>query len=232
MKKNALVLVVDDDISMVEGLKDNLEFESYRVLSASTISDARKIIEKEPPDLLLLDVMLPDGDGFSLCRQLRNQGFSDPIVMLTARGEEYDKVLGLEVGADDYVVKPFSLKELLARVNAHLRRKFSTRVTPKQQVHNVGVASVDFDRHQLIRDGESIEISAKEMELLRYLVENRGHVLSRETLLLNVWLHQHDVVTRTVDNFIVRLRKKIEQDPAQPRYLLTVHGSGYKLVEQ
>jgi DNA-binding response OmpR family regulator len=173
--------------------------------------------------------MLPDGNGIELCRELRAHGFPHSIIMLTAKGEEMDKVLGLEMGADDYMVKPFSLRELLARIHAHLRR--SQAREDLQSPVRVGTAEIDFKRHLLTRDGEVLEISAKELELLRFLVAHRGRVVSRDTLLAEVWGHPQDIVTRTVDNFIVRLRKKIEPDPTHPRYLLTIHGSGYKLVE-
>jgi len=229
MKQVTTILVVDDDTSITIGLQDNLEFEGYRVLTVGTAREARDTVTRETPDLTLLDVMLPDGDGISVCRQLRAQGYARPIIMLTARGEEMDKVLGLEVGADDYVVKPFGLKELLARVRAQLRRGGSVAA---EAPIAVGVAVLDLKRHQLSRDGQILEISAKEFELLRYLVEKRGQVISRDTLLAEIWGHQAEIATRTVDNFIVRLRKKIEPDPADPTYLLTVYGSGYKLLEQ
>jgi len=225
------ILVVDDDASITIGLRDNLEYEGYRVMTASTAREARETVARETPDLTLLDLMLPDGDGISVCRQLRAQGYTRPIIMLTARGEELDKVLGLEVGADDYVVKPFGLKELLARVRAQLRRDRSGEIITDAAIA-VGVASLDLKRHQLMRDGHSLEISSKEFELLRYLVEKRGQVISRDNLLTEIWGHQAKIATRTVDNFIVRLRKKIEPDPSEPVYLLTVYGSGYKLVEQ
>lgn len=230
MSRNAVVLVVEDDAAMREGLRDNLEVEGYQVLTASTVRRGKELALQERPDLILLDVMLPDGEGIGLCRQLRGQGLRQPILMLTARGEERDKVLGFEVGADDYVVKPFSLRELLARIQAHLRRAAESQRSDEPVC--VGAAVVDFRRHLLTRSGNVLEVSAKEMELLRYLVEHRGEVLSRETLLADIWGHQREVATRTVDNFIVRLRKKIEPEPTEPRYLITVYGSGYKLVEQ
>jgi DNA-binding response OmpR family regulator len=226
----ATILVIEDDPAMIAGLKDNLEIEGYRLLTASTVRQGREAALRGKPDLVLLDVMLPDGDGVSLCRDLRAHGLQQPIIMLTARGEEMDKVLGFEGGADDYIVKPFGLRELLARIHAHLRRHGAAGQL--QGPLAVGMAVVDFKRHQLSRDGELLEISAKELELLRYLVAHRGEVVSRDTLLTEVWGHQREVATRTVDNFIVRLRKKLEADPADPRYLITVHGSGYKLVEQ
>lgn len=229
MNGTPTILIVEDDAAMRMGLKDNLEIEGYRVIDVPTLREGKEATVRKHPDLVLLDLMLPDGNGIELCRELRAQGELLPIIMLTAKGEEVDKVLGLEMGADDYVVKPFSLRELLARIHAHLRRRH-----PQEGLQGsvrVGAAEVDFKRHLLIREGEALEISAKELELLRFLVAHRGQAISRETLLAQVWGHPQDIVTRTVDNFIVRLRKKIEPDPAHPRYLLTVHGSGYKLVE-
>lgn len=226
----ATILVIEDDPAMIAGLKDNLEIEGYRLLTANSVRQGREAALQGKPDLILLDVMLPDGDGVSLCRDLRAHGLQQPIIMLTARGEETDKVQGFEGGADDYIVKPFGLRELLARIHAQLRRH-SGGGQPQGPLA-VGKAVVDFKRHQLSRDGELLEISAKELELLRYLAAHRGEVVSRDRLLTEVWGHQREVATRTVDNFIVRLRKKIEADPADPRYLITVHGSGYKLIEQ
>jgi len=227
---SATILVIEDDPAMNAGLKDNLEIEGYRVLTAGTVRQGREAVLTGKPDLILMDLMLPDGDGVSLCRNLRAQGVRQPIIMLTARGAEMDKVLGFEVGADDYLVKPFSLRELLARVHARLRRDAAT--PGELEALAVGVATVDFRRHQLMRDGVPLEVSAKELELLRYLVIHRGEVVSREDLLVEVWGHQREIATRTVDNFIVRLRKKIETEPVEPHYLVTVHGSGYKLIEQ
>jgi len=225
-----IILIVEDDAAMRTGLQDNLEIEGYRVVTAATVRDGLKTALREKPDLVLLDLMLPDGDGIQLCKQLRAMGIEQPIVMLTARGQEMDKVSGLEGGADDYIVKPFSLRELLARVHAHLRRRGGGGVTDGPV--SVGVAQVDFKRHVLTRNGDALDVSAKELDLLRYLVAHRGQVVSRDTLLAQIWGHQREIATRTVDNFIVRLRKKIEMDPTEPKYLLTVHGSGYKLVEQ
>ncbi|MGA7982943.1 MAG: response regulator transcription factor [Chromatiaceae bacterium] len=222
------ILVVDDDPAMCAGLRDNLEAEGYRVLTALSLKAGRTAAMDQHPDLILLDAMLPDGDGMVLCRQLRDTGLHVPIIMLTARSEVRDKVLALDLGTDDYVVKPFSLRELLARIRAHIRR--SSAESPKDTVA-VGAALVNFRTQELMRDGECIETSARELELLRYLVAHRGEVLSRETLLRDVWGHRAEVETRTIDNFIVRLRKKIEPNPSQPRFLLTTHGKGYRLIE-
>jgi DNA-binding response OmpR family regulator len=230
MSEGPTILVIDDDPAMRLGLQDNLEIEGYRVLTAGSLRDGFQAAIAQKPDLVLLDLMLPDGDGIALCRQLRRHGFDQPIIMLTARGEEMDKVLGFEVGSDDYVVKPFSLPELLARIRVRLRRTVGTASVEGEVV--VGVATVDFRRHTLTQEESVIEISAKELDLLHYLVIHRGEVVTRDILLTEVWGHSWQITTRTVDNFIARLRKKIEPDPAVPRYLLTVHGRGYKLVEQ
>ncbi len=228
--KKLNVLIVEDDPAMQAGLRDNLQFEGYEVLTARTVREARVAALSRHPDLLLLDVMLPDGNGFELCRQLRSLGFSKPILMLTAKGEEMARVVGLESGADDYVVKPFSLRELLARVRAHLRRANINDMPP--DVVQVGISTVDLARHVLTRDGENLETSAKEFAFLQCMLAHRGKIVSREMLLAEVWKHQENVVTRAVDNIVVRIRRKIEPDPVNPRYLLTIHGSGYKLVEQ
>ena len=225
----ATVLIVDDDPTMRAVLCDNLEAEGYRVVTAAGYREGWDSALSKRPDLILLDVMLPDGDGMLLCRALRDAGIREPIIMLTARGDERDRVLGLDLGTDDYVIKPFSLRELLARIRAHLRR---ARSRPAASAIAVGTARLNLRAEQLERDGQPQDMSAKEFELLRYLVAHRGEALSREVLLRDVWGHRAEIATRTVDNFVVRLRKKIEPDPAQPRYLLTVHGSGYKLVEQ
>jgi DNA-binding response OmpR family regulator len=226
---SATVLVIDDDRTLCAGLRDNLEAEGYRVLTAHTCRDGLEQTLGQRPDLILLDVMLPDGDGMLLCRQLRDAGVRVPILMLTARGEERDRVLGLDLGTDDYVVKPFGLRELLARVRAHLRRG---RERPETDALAVGEAQFCPRTEQLTRAGETLRMSAKERDLLRYLLAHRGEVLARERLLREVWGHRAEIETRTVDNFILRLRKKIEPDPGAPRFLLTEHGSGYKLVRQ
>jgi DNA-binding response OmpR family regulator len=223
-----IILVIEDDPAMRSGLKDNLEIEGYRVIGAGTLKEGRKALATNV-DMILLDVMLPDGNGIKFCRELRSLGVSQPVIMLTAKSEEMDKVSGLESGADDYIVKPFSLRELLARIHAHLRRRQSDNLPPSEQV-KVGIAEVDFKRHILLSNGKPVDVSARELDMLRYLVLHKGQVVSRDRLLEEVWGHSEEIITRTVDNFILRLRKKIEPDPANPQYLLTVRGSGYKLI--
>ena len=228
MSEAPTILIVEDDAAMRAGLEDNLEIDGYKVVTASTVRDGRIAALKSNPDLIILDVMLPDGDGIDLCKQLRAEGRTQPIIMVTAKGAEMDKVSALETGADDYVVKPFSLRELLARIHAQLRR--SRAREPLQGPVRVGAAEIDFQSHRITRGGAELETSAKELELLRYLVTHPGEVISRDALLAAVWGHESGIVTRTVDNFIVRLRKKLETDPGNPQLLLTVHGRGYKLI--
>jgi DNA-binding response OmpR family regulator len=223
------ILLVEDDPAMQLALADNLQAEGYHVLQATTCKQAREQLQ-QPVDLVLLDVMLPDGDGMSLCKSLREQHFKQPIILLTALGEERDRVLGLDLGADDYVSKPFGLRELLARIRAQLRKHNPAPAPSNTDSLRVGEAEVNLQAHSISRAGQPLEISNKEFELLRYLLNHRGSVVSREQLLLDVWGHKAEIETRTIDNFVVRLRKKIEVDHSKPKVLLTVHGSGYKLV--
>jgi len=224
----ASILVVEDEPNMVAGLRDNFEFEGYRVITASDgVEGLRRALE-ESPDLVILDVMMPQMSGLEVCRQLRAKRASIPIIMLTARGQEVDKVVGLELGADDYVTKPFSIRELLARVKAILRR---TAVIPKDQdQHSFGDVEVDLRRCRVLRSGKAVDISSKEFELLKYFVCHSGETLSRDRLLEYVWGYDNYPTTRTVDTHLVRLRQKLEPDPEQPQYFLTVHGTGYRFV--
>jgi two-component system alkaline phosphatase synthesis response regulator PhoP len=227
-RRPASILVVEDEPNMVAGLRDNFEFEGYRVITASDgVEGLRRALE-ESPDLVILDVMMPQMSGLEVCRQLRAKRASIPIIMLTARGQEVDKVVGLELGADDYVTKPFSIRELLARVKAILRR---TAVIPKDQdQHSFGDVEVDLRRCRVVRSGRAVDISTKEFELLKYFVCHSGETLSRDRLLEEVWGYENYPTTRTVDTHLVRLRQKLEPDPEQPQYFLTVHGTGYRFV--
>jgi DNA-binding response OmpR family regulator len=224
----AKILVVEDEPNMVAGLRDNFEFEGYQVITASDgVEGLRRALE-ESPDLVVLDVMMPRMSGLEVCKQLRAQRASIPIIMLTARGQEVDKVVGLELGADDYVTKPFSIRELLARVKAILRR---SAVVPKQQdQHTFGDVEVDLRRRRVVRSGKALDISSMEFELLKYFVCHSGETLSRDRLLEDVWGYENYPTTRTVDTHLVRLRQKLEPDPEQPQYFLTVHGTGYRFV--
>jgi DNA-binding response OmpR family regulator len=222
------ILVVEDEPNMVAGLRDNFEFEGYQVITARDgVEGLQKALE-ESPDLVVLDVMMPRMSGLEVCKQLRAKRGSIPIIMLTARGQEVDKVVGLELGADDYVTKPFSIRELLARVKAVLRR---TAVVPKDQdQHSFGEIEVDLRRCRVLKSGKSIDVSSKEFELLQYFICHSGETLSRDRLLEDVWGYDNYPTTRTVDTHLVRLRQKLEPNPEQPQFFLTVHGTGYRFV--
>lgn len=222
------ILIVEDEPSMVAGLRDNFEYEGYEVITAS---DGREGLERafaDSPDLVVLDVMMPKLSGLDVCKQLKATRPSIPIILLTARGQEVDKVVGLELGADDYVTKPFSIRELLARVKAVLRRAQTLPKEPESySFHDV---QVNLRRYEVMRRGRPVAFSTKEFELLKYLLCHRGETLSRDRLLEDVWGYNHYPTTRTVDAHIVRLRQKLEPNPEKPRFILTVHGVGYKFV--
>lgn len=222
------ILIVEDEPNMVAGLRDNFEFEGYEVISAGDGVAGLDRALRESPDLVILDVMMPRLSGLDVCRQLKSKRPSVPIIMLTARGQEVDKVVGLELGADDYVTKPFSIRELLARVKAVLRRARGGTVEPEH--YSFGDVEVDVRGCQIIRQGKVMDCSSKEFELLKYFLGHRGETLTRDKLLEDVWGYDHYPTTRTVDTHIVRLRQKIEPKPDEPRYILTVHGTGYKFV--
>jgi two-component system alkaline phosphatase synthesis response regulator PhoP len=227
-QNRAKILVVEDEPNMVVGLRDNFEFEGYEVLTARDGVEGLQLALEESPDLVVLDVMMPRMSGLEVCKQLRAQRASIPIIMLTARGQEVDKVVGLELGADDYVTKPFSIRELLARVKAVLRR---TSVVPKElDQHSFGDVEVDLRRCRVRRSGKALDVSSKEFELLKYFICHAGETLSRHQLLEDVWGYEHYPTTRTVDTHLVRLRQKLEPNPEQPQYFLTVHGTGYRFV--
>jgi DNA-binding response OmpR family regulator len=230
------LLVVEDEEHLAPGLKLNLELEGYEVEVASTAREAGEaLLDPRAYDAIVLDVMLPDLDGFELCRRLRESGNYLPVVMLTARSAAEDRVRGLEVGADDYLVKPFDLNELLARLRSMLRRRAweadrRRKGTPSTTAITLGPARVDFESHEVVRDGAPIKLTRLELDLLRYFVEHPGKVLSREHLLEEVWkLHGYSTA-RTVDNFVFRLRRHFEEDPQSPRHFLSVRGAGYKFV--
>ena len=222
------ILIVEDEPNMVAGLRDNFEYEGYEVLTAADGVEGLERALNESPDLVVLDVMMPRMSGLDVCKQLKARRPSIPIIMLTARGQEVDKVVGLELGADDYVTKPFSIRELLARVKAVLRR---ARPLPKQQErYTFGEVEVDLKSCQVTRKGASVEVSSKEFELLKFFLCHSGETLSRDKLLEEVWGYDRFPTTRTVDAHIVRLRQKLEPKPEEPRFILTVHGTGYKFV--
>ena len=222
------ILIVEDEPGMVAGLRDNFEFEGYQVLSAMDGVAGLERALADTPDLVILDVMMPRMSGLDVCKQLKSKRPAIPIIMLTARGQEVDKVVGLELGADDYVTKPFSIRELLARVKAVLRRAGSL---PKdKERYSFGEVEVNLRSCQVSRQGRSIEFSSKEFDLLKYFLAHPGEALTRDRLLEEVWGYDKFPTTRTVDAHIVRLRQKLEAKPEDPRFFLTVHGTGYKFV--
>ena len=222
------ILIVEDEPNMVAGLRDNFEYEGYEVITAGDGAEGLGRALNEAPDLVVLDVMMPKMSGLDVCKQLKAKRPSLPVIMLTARGQEVDKVVGLELGADDYVTKPFSIRELLARIKAVLRR---ARAAPQEQErYAFGDIEVSVRTHQVARGGKPVEFSAKEFDLLKYFLCHPGEVLSRDRLLEEVWGYNHFPTTRTVDAHIVRLRQKLEARPEEPRFILTVHGVGYKFV--
>lgn len=222
------ILIVDDEANMRRGLKDNLEFEGYTVSEAVDGLDALEKVNEVNPDLIVLDVMMPNLSGFEVCKKLRKDGNETPIILLTAKGEEIDKVLGLEMGADDYVQKPFSVRELIARVKAILRR--SGKSVEETEAVTIGRLQVNFREYQASRDGQDEKLSHKEFEILHYLLDHKNEIVDRYDLLKSVWGYNEQPTTRTVDNFIVKLRQKVEENPSNPRHIITIHGVGYKLV--
>jgi len=224
----AKILIVEDEPAMVAGLRDNFEFEGYDVISAADGVAGLERALRDSPDLVVLDVMMPKMSGLDVCKQLKMKKPSLPVIMLTARGQEVDKVVGLELGADDYVTKPFSIRELLARIKAVLRRAHASGNGQEQVAF--GDVEVDLKGCQVRRAGRSVDFSSKEFELLKYFIGHRGEALSRDRLLEDVWGYDRFPTTRTVDAHIVRLRQKLEPSPEEPRFILTVHGVGYKFV--
>ncbi len=224
------ILVVEDDPAILRGLADNLKFESHEVLTAVDGETGYGLVREKKPDLIVLDLMLPKLSGYEVCRRLRDEGITTPILMLTARGEETDRVVGLDLGADDYVTKPFSVRELLARVRALLRRAYPPKALPDELRFDDVV--VDFRGFEASKGGKPLEMTRKEFGVLRLLASRPGEVVTRDELLNEVWGYESYPTTRTVDNHVALLRSKLENDPSNPRHVLTVHGVGYKLVCQ
>lgn len=227
---NELVLVVDDEKTLVKALTFNLEKEGFRVEQAYDGEEALKKVFDLKPDIVVLDLMLPLLDGFEVCRQIRKKT-DVPIIMLTARGEDIDKVLGLELGADDYLTKPFNSRELVARIKAILRRSIF-REEEAKKVAQIGNLQVDLLQHRVRLDGKEVNLTSKEFALLSFLVANAGNVYSREQLLEQVWGYDYYGDVRTVDVHVRHLREKLEKDPGNPDLLLTVWGTGYKIREE
>jgi len=223
------ILIIEDEEDLVKGLKLNLAGEGYDVTWAYDGQEGlRKALEK-CPDLIILDIMLPKRDGLEVCRELRQKNMDIPIIMLTAKGGEVDKVVGLEVGADDYITKPFSIRELLARVKAHLRReKREGKKIP--EVYSFGDVELDFSHFKVRRKGKEVDLTSLEVEILKYFIAHRSEVVTREALLDKIWGYERFPTTRTIDNHILKLRKKIEEDPAHPKYIFSVYGAGYRFM--
>jgi DNA-binding response OmpR family regulator len=220
------LLIIEDDPAILRGLEAALAEEHYEL---STVADGERGFanaRETPFDLIILDLMLPGKNGMEICRDLRAQGVQTPILMLTSKKEETDKVLGLEMGADDYVTKPFSIRELKARISAILRRQDRT-AAPSDHI-TFGVMEVDFKKQEATMKGQAVILSAREFAILRYFIQHEGEVVTRDMLLDSVWGYDHFPTTRTVDNYILSLRKKIEEDPSSPKHLCTVHTAGYK----
>ena len=223
------ILLIEDDPSVSHGVEIALTGEHFKVLCAATGEKGMSLARRQSVDLIILDLLLPDRNGEDICRELRATGVSTPILMLSSKKEEMDKIVGLEIGADDYVTKPFSTRELMARVKALLRR---VRNLPKDIAEfTIGDVHLDFRKQEASKQRQQIKFTVREFEVLKYFVTHAGEVVTRDMLLDDVWGYEHFPTTRTVDNYILSIRKKIEDDPSKPRYLITVHTAGYKLVQ-
>jgi two-component system alkaline phosphatase synthesis response regulator PhoP len=223
------ILIIEDEEDLVKGLRLNLKDEGYQVAWASDGEQGLERVFREKPDLILLDIMLPKKDGLEICRELREKKINIPIIMLTAKGEEIDKVVGLEIGADDYITKPFSIRELLARIKAHLRREErGTRSIP--DIFTLGDVEIDFNHLKVRRKDQEWDLTSLEAEVLKYFISRPGDVVKRDDLLDKIWGYERFPTTRTIDNHILKLRKKIEDDPSHPRHILSVYGEGYRFV--
>ncbi len=229
------ILIIEDDVTIVEALEDTFKFHGFDVLTASSGKEGYRGVVEQDPDLVVLDVMLPDLDGFDICKKIRSEDPDIPIIFLTAKGQESDKLLGFERGADDYVTKPFSIKELVARVNAVLKRSAKKRPRQetkqeKSQMVSVGGAQINFKNFTVFREGAEYPLSPKEQEILKLFVENPDEVIHRDRVIDVVWGDEYFPSPRTIDNFIMKLRTKIETDPKNPVHIITVHGAGYKFL--
>lgn len=227
MENPKTILIVDDEPQILLGLTDALEFEGFRVVTAATGAEAVSTHRRERPDAVLLDLMLPDQNGYQVCQQIRETDARVPVIMLTARAQESDKIRGLDFGADDYVTKPFSVGELTARIRALFRR---TESTAESLEFSLGNVTVNLTAHTVTQGDRSEALSFYEVELLRLLYEKKGQPVSREDILKKVWGLTKNPGNRTIDNFVVKLRRKIERKPNQPEHILTVYGFGYKLI--
>lgn len=227
MKKR--ILIIEDEEDLFKGLKINLSDEGFEVVWAIDGAEGLHKALEEKPDLIILDIMLPELDGLEVCRELRQRKTGIPVIMLTAKGEEIDKVVGLEIGADDYMTKPFSVRELIARIKVQLRRgEREGKAVP--EVYSFGDVEVDSVQFKVRRKGKEVDITSLEMEILKYFIAHRGEVVSRDDLLDKIWGYEKYPTTRTIDNHILKMRKKIEEDPSHPRYILSVYAGGYRFI--
>ncbi len=226
MKK---ILIIEDDPALLTGLSESLCNEQYSVTKAEEGQKGYTLALQNEFDLILLDLILPLKDGYDVCRDLRKEGKNTPIIMLTSKNEEIDKILGLELGADDYITKPFSLKELLARIKALLRR--AQPAEPGTGEYSFGDVHMNLKKMEVDKNGSSIKLSATEYKILKYFVEHEGQVITRDKFLDDVWGYDAFPTTRTVDNYILSIRKKIEDDPSSPEHIVTVHTAGYKFIK-
>lgn len=224
------ILIVEDEVAMLQGLKDNLELEGYSIETSSNGNEALNLIQENKYHLIILDVMLPGISGLDICKTIRREKIDTPVILLTAKASEIDKVLGLEFGADDYITKPFSLRELLARIKAVLRRVPVQNIKPSENIVTIGRLKINYNTYEAFDGSEEIKMSHKEFEILHYLNSKKSMVVSRDELMEKVWGYDSTITTRTVDNFIVKLRQKVEANPNDPHIILTVHGLGYKLI--
>ena len=222
------ILIIEDDVSILRGLKDNLEYEGYSVLTETNGDNGLNTARGSSTDLILLDIMLPGINGFEICRKIKKEKPDLPIIMITARGSEMDKVGGLDLGADDYLTKPFSIPELLARIRAVLRR--SKQDQDALEKYSFGNVILDFKKYQAFFYGKEVNLSSKEFAIMEYFIQNKGKVLHRHDMLNEVWGYNVMPTTRTVDNFILDLRKKLEEDPSKPKHIISVRGVGYKFI--
>jgi DNA-binding response OmpR family regulator len=222
------ILIVEDEESILMGLEDNFKLEGYEVAGATDGLQGLSMAKERQYDLIILDIMLPKMDGYEVCKQLRQVGMKVPILMLTAKSQEIDKVLGLELGADDYVTKPFSPRELLARVKALLRR--SRMMQEETEVYCFADVEIDFKKRQAVKKGESVHLTALEFSLMHFLIKHQDRVLDRTTILDEVWGRDVFVLPKTVDTHIGHLRKKLEDDPANPKHIIGVRGTGYRFI--
>jgi DNA-binding response OmpR family regulator len=223
------ILIIEDEEDLAKGLETTLKREQYQVFRANRGEAGIDLAIKHDPDIILLDVAMPGISGFEVCKELRKKGLDTPIIMLTAKSDEIDRVVGLEIGADDYVTKPFSLRELLARIRAQLRRQTGRREEGIAR-YRFGQVEIDFEKHLAFKGGEEIEMTSREFDIMKLLIRHRGEVVTRDRLLDEVWGYESFPTTRTVDNHILNLRKKLEDNPSDPKFILSIYGEGYKFV--